>query len=75
MRVLPVPEMYNWLPASELGGSQLELANLYAAYARDVEDGTRLAPTFADALAMHRLIDDIELSRAGGQRVQTSPAT
>jgi predicted dehydrogenase len=75
LKVLPVPEIYNWLPHSELGGSQLELANLYAAYARDVQDGTRLAPTFADALAMHRLIDSIELSNASGQRVQASPAT
>jgi len=75
MRALAIPDTYNWLPASELGGSQLELANLYAAYARDVQDGTRLAPTFADALAMHRLIDNIELSSAGGQRLQTSPAT
>ncbi|NGZ83664.1 Gfo/Idh/MocA family protein [Duganella aceris] len=75
MRVLTIPEMYNWLPPSDLGGSQLELANLYAAYAQDVREGTRrLAPTFADALAMHRLIDSIELSSASGKRVQTSPA-
>ena len=69
MRVLPVPAMYNWLPASDLGGSQLELANLYAAHARDLRDGTRLAPTFADALAMHDLIDKIEASSSTGQRV------
>ncbi|MYM89300.1 Gfo/Idh/MocA family oxidoreductase [Rugamonas sp. FT82W] len=70
MRVLPVPEAYNWLPASGLGGSQLELTNLYAAYARDLRDGTRLAPTFADALAMHELLDQIEASSSSGQRIQ-----
>lgn len=70
MRVLPVPEMYDWLPASDLGGSQLELTNLYTAYARDVRDGTHLAPTFADALVMHDLIDKIEASSYNGQRVQ-----
>jgi len=70
MQVLPVPDMYNWLPPSELGGSQLELANLYAAYARDVQDGTRLAPTFADGLAMHELIDSIEASSSSGQRIR-----
>ncbi|MFS2140064.1 Gfo/Idh/MocA family protein [Duganella sp. Dugasp56] len=69
MKVLPVPELYNWLPKSELGGSQLELANLYAAYARDVADGTRLAPNYADALVMHDLMDKIEVSNRSGTRV------
>ncbi|MES2160933.1 MAG: hypothetical protein V4476_07250 [Pseudomonadota bacterium] len=50
-------------------GWQLELTNLYAAYARDVEDGTHLVPTFADALVMHDLIDKIEASNSNGQRV------
>jgi hypothetical protein len=48
--VLSVPESYNWLPPSELPSAVLELANLYAAYARDVSTGTHLAPTFADAI-------------------------
>jgi predicted dehydrogenase len=69
MKVLPVPEVYNWLPKSDLGGSQLELANLYAAYASDVRTGTKLAPTFADALVMHQLIDKIEESNRDGKRV------
>jgi predicted dehydrogenase len=69
MRVLPVPDLYQWLPANDLGGSQLELANLYAAYASDALTGTRLAPTFADALAMHELIEKIEVSSRTGQRV------
>jgi predicted dehydrogenase len=75
LTALPVPDHYNWLPANQLGGSQLELANLYAAHLSDLRDGTHLAPTFADALAMHRLIDNIERSNATGQRIQTSPAT
>ncbi|GJI98276.1 oxidoreductase [Duganella caerulea] len=70
MRVLPVPEAYNWLPPSDLGGSQLELTNLYAAYASDLRDGTRLAPTFTDALVMHELLEKIEASSSSGQRVQ-----
>lgn len=69
LKVLPIPEMYNWLPASDLGASQLELANLYAAYARDVNDGTSLAPTFADALVMHELMERIEESNRSGARV------
>ena len=73
MKTLPVPEKYNWLPelkpANELGASTLELTNLYAAYAMDVKQGTHLAPTFADALKMHELIDGIVLSDRTGQRV------
>ena len=69
MAVLAVPEQYHWAPDSGLGGSQLELASLYAAYARDVRDGTHLAPSFADALVMHELMDKIELSDRSGERV------
>ena len=69
MRVLNIPAAYDWLPASELGGSQLELANLYAAYARDLRDGTHLAPTFTDALVMHELMERIEQSNRDGVRV------
>jgi len=69
MQEMPIPEAYNWLPASELGGSVQELTNLYAAYARDRNDGTRLAPTFADALKMHELMERIELSNSTGTRV------
>ena len=50
LEVLSVPDSYNWLPPSELPSAVLELANLYAAYARDVSTGTHLAPTFADAI-------------------------
>jgi predicted dehydrogenase len=69
MRALPIPQAYHWLPANQLGGSQSELANLYAAYASDVNHGTSLAPTFADALAMHALMEKIEQSNRSGQRV------
>jgi predicted dehydrogenase len=69
MQVLPVPASYDWLPENSLGGSQRELASLYAAHARDVRDGTATAPTFADAVAMHALLDQVALSNRSGQRV------
>ena len=69
MRVLPVPVQYNWLPDATLGGSVAELAHLYAAYARDVRDGSHLAPTFADAVKMHAVIDHILASDQTGTRV------
>lgn len=67
MQVLPIPALYTMLPANDLGGSQLELANLYAAYASDLRTGTTLAPTFADALTMHALIETIEESSRSGK--------
>ena len=69
MAVLPVPGEFDWLPQNALGGSPRELASLYAAYARDRRDGTHLAPTFADAVRMHELIDAIEEANQGGQRI------
>lgn len=69
LQVLPVPADYDWLVSNDLGGSQRELASLYAAHARDVRDGTSTAPTFADAVAMHGLLDKIEQSDRSGHRV------
>jgi predicted dehydrogenase len=69
MRLLNVPPRYNWLPENNLDNSQQEIANLYAAYAQDVRDGTHQAPTFADALCMHELIEAIEKSNREGVRL------
>jgi len=69
LQALPVPAQYDWLPAHALGGSVAELAHLYAAYARDVQDGTQLAPTFLDAVKMHAVIDAITASDRSGSRV------
>jgi predicted dehydrogenase len=74
LQVLRVPDLYNWAPPSDLGASQLELAHLYAAYASDVHTGSRLAPTFADALVMHQLIDQMEASSRSGQRLSMQQA-
>ena len=72
---LPIPAEYEWLPPSELGASVLELANLYAAHARDVKTGSTLAPTFADAIRMHELMDQIAESNRTGQRIPLSFST
>lgn len=53
----------------------LELANLYAAHARDVQNGSPLAPTFADAIRMHELMEQIVESNRAGKRVQLSFST
>ncbi len=72
---LEVPAEYAWLPPGELGASVLELANLYAAHARDVKTGSTLAPTFADAIRMHELIEQIVESNRAGKRVDLSFST
>ncbi|MCV7071714.1 Gfo/Idh/MocA family oxidoreductase [Mycolicibacterium rufum] len=47
---------------AELRGPARNLAGLYAAFARDLAEGTAVAPSFRDAVRLHRLIDRI----AGG---------
>lgn len=72
---LAIPAKYEWLPPSELGASVLELANLYSAHARDAKTGSTLAPTFADAIRMHELMEQIVESNRAGKRVQLSFST
>ncbi|BCQ29096.1 Gfo/Idh/MocA family oxidoreductase (plasmid) [Caballeronia sp. NK8] len=61
---LDVPERYHRLPESGLPSAVLELAELYWAFAHDVTHGTHDAPTFADAVRMHELIDRAQASYA-----------
>lgn len=75
MASLPVPGHYDSLPPSELPSAVLELAHLYAAFAHDVAHGTHIAPTFADAVRMHDLIEAAEHSSVYGARVQTDAST
>jgi len=72
---LAIPKEYDWLPPAELGASVAELANLYSAHARDVRTGSTLAPTFADAVRMHELIEKIVESNRSGKRIQLSFST
>ncbi len=67
--VLPVPASYDRLPPSGLPSAVLELAQLYAAYAEDLRTGSRTAPTFDDAVRMHKLIDAAVESSVSGRRV------
>jgi predicted dehydrogenase len=71
---LQVPPDYQRLPQSALPSAVLELAELYWAYAHDVENGTHTAPTFADAVRMHRLIESAQTSYASREFVQLSTA-
>jgi predicted dehydrogenase len=66
---MPVPVSYDWLPASNLPSAVLELANLYAAFAKDVATGSSTAPSFEDAVWLHRLFDAFAMSSIEGRRV------
>lgn len=66
---LPVPASYDRLPESGLPSAVLELAELYHAYAEDVANGTRTAPTFEDAVRMHKLLDAAKESSETGRRI------
>ena len=57
--VLPTPVRYQTIPDSSLDVSVQDLAQLYAAFAKDRVSGTSDARSFSDAVTMHRFIDAI----------------
>jgi predicted dehydrogenase len=69
-RPLEVPASYRsgWPEDVEPGN----VARVYARMARDLSEGTRSAPSFEDAVAVHRVIVAIERAAEGGSR--TAPA-
>ena len=60
-----------------LHGPARNVAALYAAFARDLNEGTRVAPSFGDAVRLHRLIDRIAsgASTAGTKMTAESKET
>jgi predicted dehydrogenase len=61
------------LPASYRAGWPEDVepgivARLYARMAQDLRDGTRTAPRFEDAIAVHRIIAAIEKATESGSR-------
>jgi predicted dehydrogenase len=67
LRPLDVPASYRagWPQDVEVGN----VARLYARMARDLRDGTRTAPSFEDAVAVHRIVAAIEKAAESGSRV------
>jgi predicted dehydrogenase len=65
-RPLEVPASYRagWPKDVEPGN----VARVYARMARDLREGTRLAPSFEDAVAVHRIIAAIERAAESGRR-------
>jgi predicted dehydrogenase len=65
-RPLEIPASYRacWPEDVEPGN----VARLYARMARDLREGTRIAPSFEDAVAVHRIIAAIEQAAETGNR-------
>ena len=70
LEILPVPEEYRWAPPQP--GLGTNVAQAWARFACDYRQGTRLCPTFDDAVTRHRMLSAIETAAASGQR-QTLP--
>ncbi len=68
LAALPVPSPGTGLPESDLPSAVLELAHLYAAFARDLATGSQTAPTFDDAVWLHGLFDRFDASSRQGVR-------
>lgn len=66
---LAVPPEYRQIEAAGLPSAVLEMADLYVAFARDAESGTSNAPSFIDAVWLHRLFDSIDASSRSGTTV------
>ncbi|WP_437806403.1 Gfo/Idh/MocA family protein [Sorangium sp. So ce1078] len=69
LQPLPAPEGLSWVPRADLSDDAYQIAHVYAAFARDIAEGTSIAPTFRDALKLHRLVDTIAEASAAGRRV------
>ena len=72
LEALPIPKKYRLAPA-ELAGAAVNVASLYAQFARDLDEGTTLAPDFDAAVRLHRLIDAIERADREGTRQTLAP--
>jgi predicted dehydrogenase len=73
---LSVPSEFaaRWPALAGLAGAPAyNVGRAYAAFARDLEEGTRSVPDFADAVRRHEVIAAIETAAASGERVKAHP--
>lgn len=70
LRELTIPDAYYSAPHSLYNdsGYVLNMAQAYSKFAKDIQEGTTLAPTFADAVKLHQLLDAVEKSAQTGER-------
>jgi predicted dehydrogenase len=70
VRDIEVPQKYVTANA-DIGIVATTVSNNYALLAADLKSGTKMAPTFTDAVILHRLINAVEQSAATGTRQYT----
>lgn len=67
-KTLELPNSYRaGFPEDLVSGN---VARIYASMASDLREGTRTAPTFADAVVLHRQLQAIELAAKDGRRIR-----
>lgn len=54
--------------APHLEGPSINIAEMYASFARDIKSGRKCTPDFAHASRMHRLIDSLHCGGVTGER-------
>ena len=68
---VPAALTQKWPALTSLAGTPAyNVGRAYAAFAADIDDGTRTVPDFTDAVRRHELIAAIERSAASGERVK-----
>jgi predicted dehydrogenase len=67
---LPVPERCKLAAAATPSGEAFNVGQMYALFARAIRDGASLAPSFATAVALHRLIDTIKQASDTGREAR-----
>jgi len=68
---VPAASTGKWPDLASLDGTPAyNVGRTYAAFAADIDNGTRTAPDFADAVRRHEAIAAIERSAASGERVK-----
>jgi predicted dehydrogenase len=69
MQPLPIPRSYNWSSPAQLPSKMSTLANLYAAFVRDLHEGTSIVATLDDGARMHHLLHSILEASSSGRRI------
>jgi predicted dehydrogenase len=70
---LKIPSSFDSVPKSGLPSAVLELASLYATFARDRAEGGLLVPSFEDAVWTHKMLDGFVKSSKEGIKVAVAP--
>ncbi|PSL30953.1 Gfo/Idh/MocA family protein [Chitinophaga ginsengisoli] len=68
MKALEVPQKYYALPQGDLSTVAFNQAQYYAWLAKDINEGTRLASTFEDAVIRYEMVNAIEVAGETGVR-------